>query len=104
LDQAIEELEGAGEVKERLDAAGRTLAPIFPDNFPEPLRIEYASIREALTWLPGGRNQGTAESTLAAMTDEEASSPFALPIILGNDPSPLGHTATPQSRTGLWRG
>jgi hypothetical protein len=74
LDQAIEELEGAGEIKERLDAAGKTLAPIFPDDFPEPLRTEYASIHEALTWLPGDETRGTAETTLAAMTDEEASS------------------------------
>lgn len=72
LEQAIEELVGAGDVKERLDTAGRTLAPIFPDDFPEPLRTEYASIREALTWLPGEEGKGTAETTLDAMTEDEA--------------------------------
>jgi hypothetical protein len=31
------------------NTAGKTLAPIVPDDFPEPLRAEYASILEALT-------------------------------------------------------
>src|SRR5215208_6583474 len=75
LEQAIEELVGAGDIKERLEAATITLAPIFPDDFPAGhLRDEYADIRQALTWLPPeeGSGQGLAESTLEAMTEEEA--------------------------------
>ncbi len=75
LEQAIEELVGAGDVKERLEAATITLAPIFPDDFPAGhLRDEYADIRQALTWLPPEERsrQGLAESTLEAMTEEEA--------------------------------
>jgi hypothetical protein len=75
LEQAVEELVGAGGVKERLEAATITLAPIFPDEFPAGhLRDEYADIRQALTWLPPeeGSGQGLAESTLEAMTEEEA--------------------------------
>jgi len=75
LEQAIEELVGAGGVKERLEAATITLAPIFPDEFPAGhLRDEYADIRQALTWLPPeeGSGQGLRESTLEAMTEEEA--------------------------------
>ena len=77
VEQAIEELVGAGDVKERLEAATITLAPIFPDDFPAGhLRDEYADIRQALTWLPPeeGSGQGLAESTLEAMTEEEAGS------------------------------
>ena len=75
LEQAIEELVGAGDVKERLEAATMKLAPIFPDDFPAGhLRDEYADIRRALTWLPPEERsrQGLAESTLEAMTEEEA--------------------------------
>jgi hypothetical protein len=75
LEQAIEELVGAGGVKERLEAATITLAPIFPEDFPAGhLRDEYADIRQALTWLPPeeGSGQGLAESNLEAMTEEEA--------------------------------
>jgi hypothetical protein len=75
LAQAIEELVGAGDVKERLEAATVTLAPIFPDDFPAGhLRDEYADIRQALTWLPPGEGSGQRflESTLEAMTEEEA--------------------------------
>jgi hypothetical protein len=54
------------------NTAGKTLAPIVPDDFPEPLRAEYASILEALTWLPGDESRGIAETTLDAMTEEEA--------------------------------
>jgi hypothetical protein len=77
LEQAIEELVGAGGVKERLEAATITLAPIFPDDFPAGhLRDEYADIRQALTWLPSeeGSGQGSPESNLEAMTEEEAGS------------------------------
>ena len=77
LEQAIEELVGAGGVKERLEAATITLAPIFPDDFPAGhLRDEYADIRQALTWLPPeeGSGQGVLESTLKAMTEEQAGS------------------------------
>ncbi len=77
LEQAIEELVGAGGVKERLEAATITLAPIFPDDFPAGhLRDEYADIRQALTWLPPeeGSGQGLVESDLEAMTQEEAGS------------------------------
>jgi hypothetical protein len=77
LEQAIEELVGARGVKERLEAATITLAPIFPEDFPAGhLRDEYADIRQALTWLPSeeGSGQGLAESTLEAMTEEEAGS------------------------------
>jgi hypothetical protein len=56
LEQAIEELVGAGGVKERLGVATLTLAPIFPDDFPAGhLRDEYADIRQALSWLPRRR-------------------------------------------------
>jgi hypothetical protein len=75
LEQAIGELVGAGDVKERLEAATITLAPIFSDDFPAGhLRDEYADIRQALTWLPPeeGSGQGLAESNLEAMTEEEA--------------------------------
>jgi hypothetical protein len=75
LEQAIEELVGAGDVKERLEVAAMTLAPIFADDFPAGhLRDEYADIRQALTWLPPqeGSGQGLTESTLEAMTEEEA--------------------------------
>ena len=34
LEQAIGELVGAGDVKERLKVATMTLVPIFPDDFP----------------------------------------------------------------------
>jgi hypothetical protein len=77
LEQAIEELVGAGDVKERLEAATITLAPIFPDDFPAGhLRDEYADIRQALTWLPTeeGSGQGLLSSDLEAMTQEEAES------------------------------
>ena len=77
LEQAIGELVGAGDVKDRLEVATITLAPIFPDEFPAGhLRDEYADIRQALTWLPpeGGSGQGLLESTLKAMTEEEAGS------------------------------
>jgi hypothetical protein len=76
LEQAIGELVGAGDVKERLKVATMTLVPIFPDDFPAGhLRDEYADIRQALTWLPPeeeGSGQGWLESTLEAMTEEEA--------------------------------
>jgi hypothetical protein len=59
LEQAIEELVGAGDVKERLEVAAMTLAPIFADDFPAGhLRDEYADIRQALTWLPRRRGAG----------------------------------------------
>ena len=77
LEQAIEELVGARGVKERLEAATITLAPIFPDDFPAGhLRDEYADIRRALTWLPPeeGSGQGLLSSNLEAMTEEEAGS------------------------------
>jgi hypothetical protein len=75
LEQAIGELVGAGDVKERLEAATMKLSPIFPEDFPAGhLRDEYADIREALTRLPPeeGSGQGLLESTLEAMTEEEA--------------------------------
>jgi hypothetical protein len=75
LGQAIEELVGAGDVKERLEVATMTLARIFPDDFPAGhLRDEYADIRQALTWLPPeeGSGLGLLESNLEAMTEEEA--------------------------------
>ena len=75
LEQAIGELVGAGDVKERLEVATMTLVPIFPDDFPAGhLRDEYADIRQALSWLPPeeGSEQGLLESTLEAMTEEEA--------------------------------
>jgi hypothetical protein len=75
LEQAIGELVGAGHVKERLKVATMTLVPIFPDDFPAGhLRDEYADIRQALSWLPPeeGSGQGLHESTLEAMTEEEA--------------------------------
>jgi hypothetical protein len=75
LGQAIEELVGAGGVKERLEAATIKLAPIFPDDFPAGhLRDEYCDIRQALTWMAPeeGSRQGLLESTLEAMTEDEA--------------------------------
>jgi hypothetical protein len=75
LEQAIEELVGAGDVKERLEAATMKLSPLFPEDFPAGhLRDEYADIRQALTWLPPEERsgQGLAESTLEAMTEDEA--------------------------------
>ena len=74
LEQAIRELVGAGDVKERLEVATMALVLIFPDDFPAGrLRDEYADIRQALSWLPPeGSEQGLLESTLEAMTEEEA--------------------------------
>jgi hypothetical protein len=75
LEQAIEELVGAGDVKQRLEAATTKLLPILPEDFPAGhLRDEYADIRQALTWLSPeeGSGQGLAESNLEAMTEEEA--------------------------------
>jgi hypothetical protein len=75
LEQAIEELVGAGEVKERLTLATMTLVPIFPDDFPAGhLRDEYADIRQALASPPPqeGSRQGLLQSNLEAMTEEEA--------------------------------
>jgi hypothetical protein len=75
LGQAIEELVGAGGVKERLEAATIKLASIFPDDFPAGhLRDEYSDIRQALTWIPPeeGSGQGLLESTLEAMVEGEA--------------------------------
>ena len=75
LEQAIRELVGAGDVKERLKVATMALVLIFPDDFPAGhLRDEYADIRQALTWLPPeeGSEQGLLESTLEALTEEEA--------------------------------
>jgi len=74
LEQAIGELVGAGDVKERLEAAAMMLAPIFPEDFPAGhLRDEYADIRQALARPPQeGSGQGLQESTLEAMTEEEA--------------------------------
>ena len=75
LERAIEGLVGAGGVKERLEAAAITLAPIFPDDFPAGhLRDEYSDIRQALTGIhrEEERGQGLVENTLEAMTEEEA--------------------------------
>jgi hypothetical protein len=75
LEQAIGELVGAGDVKERLEIAATTLVLIFPDDFPAGhLRDEYADIRQALARPPPeeGSGQGLLESTLEAMTEEEA--------------------------------
>jgi len=75
LEQAVEELVRAGDIKERLGNASMVLAPIFLDDFPPgPLREEYASIREALIWVPPeeGSGKGLLESTLDAMTENEA--------------------------------
>ena len=74
LEQAIRELVGAGDVKERLEIAATTLVLIFPDDFPAGhLRDEYADIRQALARPPPeGSGQELLESTLEAMTEEEA--------------------------------
>jgi len=74
LERAIEELVGAGEVKDRLDAAARASFMIFAEDFPPDLQDEYRAIHEALTWLPGEDHppKGTAETTLESMTEDEA--------------------------------
>jgi hypothetical protein len=75
LEQAIGELVGAGDIKERLKVATMALLLIFPDDFPAGhLRDEYADIRQALAWPSPeeGSEQGLLESTLEAMTEEEA--------------------------------
>jgi hypothetical protein len=75
LEQAIRELVGAGDVKERLKVAATKLVLIFPDDFPAGhLRDEYADIRQALAWPPPEEEsrQGLLESNLEAMTEEEA--------------------------------
>jgi hypothetical protein len=75
LEQAIGELVGAGDVKERLEIAATTLVLIFPDDFPAGhLRDEYADIRQALAWPPAeeGSRQGLLDSNLESMTEEEA--------------------------------
>ncbi len=75
LGQAIEELVGVGDIKQRLEIASLTLAPIVPGDFPEGhLRDEYASIREALTWVPPEEEseQGLLGATIDEMTEAEA--------------------------------
>jgi hypothetical protein len=75
LEQALEVMVGPGTAKQRLDAVGKTLAPLSPDDLPEGyIREEYASIYETLTWVPPkeGSGQGLAESTLDAMIEAEA--------------------------------
>ncbi len=75
LEEAVEQLVGQDDIKERLSGATITMAPIFPDDFPAGrLRDEYTSIREALTWLPPeeGSDQGLLGATIDAMTEEEA--------------------------------
>jgi hypothetical protein len=53
LEQAIGELVGVGDVKERLEIATTMLVLIFPDDFPAGhLRDGYADIRQALAWPP----------------------------------------------------
>ena len=76
VEQAIEELVGKGDIKSRLDTVTKTLAPISPDDFPEPLREEYGSISEALAWIPPeeGSKQGLIDATLEAMAEDEAGS------------------------------
>jgi hypothetical protein len=74
LEQAIGDLVGAGDIKERLEIAATTLVLIFPDDFPAGhLRDEYVDIRRALAWPPPeGSRQGLLSSNLEAMTEEEA--------------------------------
>jgi hypothetical protein len=56
LEQAIGELVGAGDVKERLEVATMALTPVFPEDFPAGhLRDEYADIHQALSWPPRRR-------------------------------------------------
>ena len=53
LEQAIRELVGVGDVKERLKVATKALVLIFPDDFPAGhLRDEYADIRQAAPSAP----------------------------------------------------
>ena len=69
LEQAIGELVGAGDVKDRLEVATMTLAPIFPDDFPAGhLRDEYADIRQALMWLPPEEAGTLAKSLFSLYT------------------------------------
>jgi hypothetical protein len=80
LEEAIGELVGAGDVKERLEVAATTLVLIFPDDFPAGhLRDEYADIRQALARPPPeeGSGQGLLESTLETMTEEEEAGDLA---------------------------
>jgi hypothetical protein len=75
LEQAIRELVGAGDIKERLEVATMALLLIFPDDFPAGhLRDEYADIRQALARPPPeeGSGHGLLSSNLEAMTEEEA--------------------------------
>ncbi len=74
LEEAVEELVGVGTAKERLSVASALVAPIDPDDFPDPLRAKYVHVYEALTWIPPdeGSVQGTVGATLEAMTEEEA--------------------------------
>jgi hypothetical protein len=72
LEPGIEELVGAAGIKERLDAAFRQFFMLDPGDFPEPLSAEYESILESLSWLPGDEGKGTAETTIDAMSEEQA--------------------------------
>jgi hypothetical protein len=68
------DLVGTGEVRERLHNAYIShLVAVSPDDFPEPLRDQYQSIHEALTWQPPEhRGQGKLRPTINSMSEEEA--------------------------------
>jgi hypothetical protein len=48
LHTAVSGLDGAGEIRSRLQSAGLTLGPLAEDDFPVSLRGEFAAIKNAI--------------------------------------------------------
>ena len=70
---AVSTLTGPGDIRARLvDTFISGLHVLGPNDFPEELRDDWAGIKRALTWLPAEGNEGTAQRTIEAMSDDEA--------------------------------
>jgi hypothetical protein len=65
LERAVEELVSSADIRSRLDAATKTLTPVFAEDFPGERGGEFKEIYESLNWLPG-------DASLEAMNDKEA--------------------------------
>lgn len=73
LGEAVYELVGAGEIRERLYKAGKAIVPLSPRHLPAYLHDDHAALRRALTWLPvEDSGEGTLRATLRVMEDSEA--------------------------------
>ncbi len=70
---AVSTLTGPGDIRARLlDAFISALHVLGSNDFPEELRDDWLEIMQALTWLPAERDEGTAQRTVEAMSDDEA--------------------------------